>query len=389
MNESNKIRILINVYIKIIYNKWIPNDIIDVIIMFCKENKIPVKIFDQHFKCITKKVSNIVDLYVNCETELCITLDSKLYIRDYMRDVFDGFNTIKKYKLLNKDMKISLISQGMANSHVFIYTMDGKLYGYGQNDYKQLGRTTPKQNENKDILIDTDIFKSNIVQIQCGSSHSVFLTEKGNVFGCGSNFFGELTNKHSLGVHELTQMSNVKDITQIGCCENSTFVLDINGIISSFGKNDSGVLGINIDYIEYGKIYAIYGKYTMFNAGSCHVGVINENNHVLFWGDNMYKQCGSNSDKYKLNTPTKICVNIGNVYDIKCGSFHNIIKTSNNEYYSFGNNENHQLLLSNNSDFVLKPTKINKTSIKKYTFFNGDIIDIIPGNDTSYILQKI
>ena len=78
----------------------------------------------------------------------------------------------------------------------------------------------------------------------------------------------------------------------------------------------------------------------------------------------------------------------GNIESIKLGLFHSIIKTNNNEFYSFGDNINNCLLLKDIlSEALVLPTMIDKEYIMNRTQYRGNIMDIIPGYNTSYILQ--
>ena len=107
------------------------------------------------------------------------------------------------------------------------------------------------------------------------------------------------------------------------------------------------------------------------------------------FGNNDCHQCGIKK-RFKIFLPNKLNININDdkIIDIKCGFNHTIIKTITNKFYSFGSNKNNQLCLTNNNKRKVLPTLISNEFIKSNTKCDGNIIDIIPGFDNSYILQQ-
>ena len=101
-------------------------------------------------------------------------------------------------------------------------------------------------------------------------------------------------------------------------------------------------------------------------------------------GHNIYLQCGTKMQDYvDLN---KILLN-GNITTIKCGGWHTIATVNNNEFYSFGNNDNNILLHGNDNNYSL-PKLISNEYIMKLTKSNQKILDIIPTTENTYILQE-
>jgi len=65
-----------------------------------------------------------------------------------------------------------------------VLTKDGKVYSFGCNDEKALGRPTSEQEEEQEPCI-VELPK-NIVQISCGDSHSAALSQDGEVYIWGN-----------------------------------------------------------------------------------------------------------------------------------------------------------------------------------------------------------
>ena len=248
------------------------------------------------------------------------------------------------------------------------------------------------KNEWKPVLINYD-FKADLIGISCGYYHTLFLTNNGNVFACGNNRYNQ-TQRNNQGFYSsdddqgIFQIKALKNITHIKCGGFSSYAIDKDKTIHSFGYNDSGECGCGFTgTIENIQKLANINCITL-DSGSFHVGCLTDNNSIYMFGYNANGQCG-NSLKTSYHRPTKLNIKIScSFIDVKCGNTFSIIKTSNNDYYGFGNNGNSQCLLNNKTSHLL-PTKIDLQSIKNILKCNNDIIHLIPAVDQTYILQSI
>ena len=78
-------------------------------------------------------------------------------------------------------------------SFVLALNCDNQLYGWGNNDWGQLGiGTVNDRNEYFKPIIIESLNNKDIVDISCGSLHSLVLTSSGTVFGWGCNEFGQI-----------------------------------------------------------------------------------------------------------------------------------------------------------------------------------------------------
>ncbi len=121
-------------------------------------------------------------------------------------------------------------------------TKDGNLYGFGKNEKGQLGlgggvaidmyesESVPKKIEVLD--------KETIVDFACGSSHTVAINDKGQLWMWGHATW--------LEPHLMTALEGEK-IVKVACGENSSFALNDAGEVFSWGKGlgmkKSGALG--------------------------------------------------------------------------------------------------------------------------------------------------
>lgn len=78
---------------------------------------------------------------------------------------------------------------------------------------------------------------NNAIQVSAGNSHSLVLTNQGQVFSCGNNADGQL------GLNDLTQrrnptlISNLTDVVAISTGYAFSLALTKQGNVYSFGSN--------------------------------------------------------------------------------------------------------------------------------------------------------
>ena len=121
-------------------------------------------------------------------------------------------------------------------------TNDNTLYGWGSNNWYQLGRVTTSEENNKPIVI--DIENKMIIQISCGSVHTLILTSDGMVYGWGRNRFGQIGCGKGMGDEIMvTSLTSLPKIKSIHCSFCQSYAVTDNGLVYSWGQNrhcDSG-----------------------------------------------------------------------------------------------------------------------------------------------------
>jgi RCC1 and BTB domain-containing protein len=128
-------------------------------------------------------------------------------------------------------------------NYCLVLNSSGEVYAFGRNNYGQIGIATNNNQLTPIKVLGFDNKK--VVIISCGSSHSLVLTESGEVFGWGNNAFGQLgigNNLHQSSPIKVNLKNNVfvKDIV---CGLYHSLILSTNGDIYAFGFNDCGQLG--------------------------------------------------------------------------------------------------------------------------------------------------
>lgn len=185
----------------------------------------------------------------------CITADKKVYA---FGDNNKGQLGIATHSLKNalptlvegfSDEKIKAIAASI--DHTLFLTETGRVYSCGSNHFKKLGfnhRRFLDKNFHTPILIQA-LQHLVIDKIAAGKFHSLCLTTTGQLYGFGSNVFQQLDNKIICSENSPSLLDGLRDkiITNLSAGDNHALCLDKEGKLYSFGNDCGGVLGRDAD----------------------------------------------------------------------------------------------------------------------------------------------
>ncbi|KAJ5072389.1 hypothetical protein M0811_01403 [Anaeramoeba ignava] len=158
---------------------------------------------------------------------------------------------------------VSKIFSGNSSYHVFLLNSNQKLFGCGNNYDGQLGLGKSRKKEYIQKLTKIqNIPKGKIIDIQCGSIHSIMLIEnedenqnpKRKLYSCGDWIYNGLSKNED--TYEFTEIK------------------------SSLFENDDNILD--------------------FSVGALHTLILTSNSKLIGFGNNRYGQLGTGDTKYKL-----------------------------------------------------------------------------------------
>ena len=390
-----KHEIIVNGYYRKHANKYIPTIIRDITIIFYDDTAL-FHVFNsisgQNIICKAQYAfKSQLSIYFIKNHNLYVYGDN-IYSQSGMKNmgIDTSFLSTTKNEFFH-DKDIHLISNGVSGYHCFVCTKNDHLYGFGYNDSNQLG--TANNDANGCVISPTLIsykFDSKLKQMECGRSHTLFLTQTGNVYGSGRVLVGlKHTIKYKTSKYLIQRIISTNNIKSIKCGQWSSYLVYNNNIVKSCGDNRYGQLGIQEPVGSKDEFTPVLDASALkaFDAGAFHIGCLNEASFALYmYGNNRNGQCGQD---FVLHCHKRKTVTINNdfIVDVKCGHSHTIIKTNKNHYYSFGNNKNNQLIINKKVDFERKPQLISFDYIKKLTKCNHKIIDFIC-NQYTYIIQE-
>lgn len=147
-------------------------------------------------------------------------------------------------KLVSGALSGAPVAQIVAGAHhVVALSVTGRAFAWGSNASFQLGtKHVDSKNDFSSLPLRVPFDqRTNIVSVAAGSAHSVFLTKKGRVFGCGSNDHSQLGKMASDKVlvappQEMESLSELDGrVVQVVCGDNVTAALLESGVVFSLG----------------------------------------------------------------------------------------------------------------------------------------------------------
>ncbi len=247
-----------------------------------------------------------------------------------------------------EDIELVYFSQNIAYyrylldqaSHSMVLTNDGNVYGCGYNNYGQLG--IEKLFE---MINNTG---KTPVSISCGNSHTMVLMDDGSVYGCGYNSNGQLGNGNTTQQTTLTLMTNNtgKTPVSVSCGEYHTMVLMDDGSIYGCGYNYYGQLG-NGSSTNTSTLTAMTnttGKTPVsISCGIFYTMVLMSDGSIYGCGWNYNGQLGNGSST-NTSTLTAMTNTTGKTpVSISCGYYHTMVLMDDGSIYGCGLNSIGQL----------------------------------------------
>eukprot|EP01084_Bolivina_argentea_P130328 230062_1 len=160
--------------------------------------------------------------------------------------------------------KIKFLSNGI-RSHQFMITETKIFYGWGNNKNYQIGYAQNNEIIETPIRLSTltqIFYEMTIIKIECGMTHTLFLSNEGKIFATGSNKFGccgqqkEFKRaKEPIHINTSTANNGLGFVTDIAVGSTFNLLLDKNKKLWCFGSNTKNQLGFDGGYehkaIEY------------------------------------------------------------------------------------------------------------------------------------------
>ncbi|CAF0756656.1 unnamed protein product [Adineta steineri] len=298
----------------------------------------------------------------------------------------------KTYLPINEKFHIRndpIIHMAAGDRHSIIVTESGRAFAFGDNNSGQLG-LGHTNNIDKVSCIKSLKFGDTgekIILAACGRESSLIATNQGSLYGFGSN------NYYQLGIDSNESTTIYSYPVKIKCfnrriswkeismgAEHSC-ALTIYGEVYVWGSNEDGQCGYSPNYSFIKLPEELRLEYSVFSisCGYYHTALINENHRLFLCGNNENKQFGRTvTDQYisplevSLPEPVKA---------VACGNQYTVVLTENGNVYTCGRGDRGQLGLGVGVPFAkyFECIKIN---------LPDDVISIAAGEAHTAILSS-
>jgi alpha-tubulin suppressor-like RCC1 family protein len=265
------------------------------------------------------------------------------------------------------------VSAGQEDS--FALTSSGQLYGFGYNNYGELGNAT---NNGVDApnptptLVTLPGESGTITHVAAGARFTLVLTSADQLYSFGDNLGGELGRSANAGLNlpnptpsQVTLPGQAGSISQIAAGASFSMVLTSSGQVFTFGINNSGQLAQSTNVATNNPnptptvITPIFGATNIVQiaAGGDHALALDDHNELFGWGDAANGQIGTGSSNAANTVPTAVTpAPAGHIVRLVGGQGDSLVLNSSGQLFTFGDNTLGQLGVPATSGSGANPT---------------------------------
>lgn len=212
----------------------------------------------------------------------------------------------------------------------------GDGYGWGYNKYGELGNNTFENvSSPEEMYADTLI---EIQQIELRYHNGIYISN-GEAWCWGRNYYGQLGigNRINKGIPVLALSGNVIDVS---AGNNYSIALKSDGTVWSWGHNRCGQLGDGTkdNSLIPIRVIGLPSNIIDIEAGRNSSFAIDSDGNIWSWGDNGYGQLGDGTRISRL-LPVKI-KSPDNISQLSVGDSFTLARTTEGNVYAWGGNAN-------------------------------------------------
>lgn len=220
-----------------------------------------------------------------------------------------------------------LITAGYHNN--LVLTEAGEVWSWGWGAHGQLGVGDVKDRDVPTVI--GELSRERVWLLSCGDRHSFAVTEDGRVFGWGSNEFGQLgSGKKGDSVLRPKPIEGLLGLKIVGISSGDRHSAGITntGAVYTWGCGTDGQCGHGDlrDVARPKLVECLVGKFVVdVKCGHNFTMVRTSTDEVFTWGNNTYGQLGNNGNG-KSDVPVKVVIgSSARLRNTSCGHFHCIM----------------------------------------------------------------
>ena len=232
--------------------------------------------------------------------------------------------SIDNLQLDNKEFHIEnyYIKNQSNNLNRYYIDSHNVLWGYGRNDYGQLGNG--EQNSLGDYVMTPQKIAENVVHVDANQYFTIYLTEKGELYGMGANLNGimgmEITEDYitnPAAVAASTPVCLLQDVRYARVTMRGIAALKKDGsvwwwgeIITTSAKNIEKAVGL-----QYSKPVKMLDHAIYVTCGQFCMAAIKEDGTLWTWRNNTFGSCGYDSgDQDFIEEPVMVLEDVKMVW---------------------------------------------------------------------------
>jgi alpha-tubulin suppressor-like RCC1 family protein len=133
-----------------------------------------------------------------------------------------------------------VVDISMGRYHAAALTSDGSLWIWGENTHGELGQVTPDGYSTTPLRV-PDL--SNVIDVECGMSHTLALRADGTLWACGWNQYGQLGDGTLENRNHFVQVTGLANVASMAGGDYHSLARLSNGEAWAWGYNGNHTLG--------------------------------------------------------------------------------------------------------------------------------------------------
>lgn len=225
--------------------------------------------------------------------------------------------------------------------HFLAISTAGEVYSWGLGEFGRLGHSEENLNKDSPTKI-SSISDRQIVDASCGTTYSAVITSNGELFTFGQGRFGKLGHGNSDDKSIPTLVTALKShkIVDVSCGDSHTLCVTDQGKVFVFGDPDFGKLGVgttNGSQVPL-LIEGLTNISNVYSGPHFSMAVTADGLSIYTWGKG--GRLGHENINEDLYVPKKVeGLNGKQVEKVSVGSAHCLLLMTNGELYGFGKND--------------------------------------------------
>ncbi|XP_012382723.1 RCC1-like G exchanging factor-like protein isoform X2 [Dasypus novemcinctus] len=230
---------------------------------------------------------------------------------------------------LDRPQETQVLQVSCGRAHSLVLTDSEGVFSMGNNAYGQCGRKVVGDevySESHTVHRMQD-FDGQVVQVACGQDHSLFLTDKGEVYSCGWGADGQTGLGHYNITSSPTKLGgDLAGVTvvQVATCGDCCLAVSADGALFGWGNSEylqlSSVTASTQVNVPRCLPFSGVGKVKQAACGGTGCALLNDKGELFVWGKNI-RGClgiGHLEDQY---FPWRVTMP-GEPMDVACGVDH-------------------------------------------------------------------
>ncbi|XP_074551601.1 uncharacterized protein LOC141808790 isoform X2 [Halichoeres trimaculatus] len=268
--------------------------------------------------------------------------------------------------------------------HTAVITENGRLLMFGDNSWGQLGFGL-KPAASKPASVKA-LKLEKVKLVACGRDHTIVCTERGRLYGAGSNQDGQLGLGHCNNItsfHRLRPFCDHAPIKMLSAGCNTSAALTEDGRLFMWGNNSVGQIGLGDEgFAAEPREVDVGEAVTWVSCGSHHSAFVTEEN-VYTFGRGQHGQLGHGTFLFEADLPKTLhhFFNIS-IKHVSCGENHTAVITNDGLLYTFGDGRHGKLGLGE-ENFV---NRFSPTLCTRFLQYNVQLVSC--GSDHMLVLAS-